>query len=437
MAMIARDITKTITDFLTAGSGIAVLYGMPCVGKSCLLKQIADNRGAGYILADLTTDRELRSVLSDAICEKSYDSVIVSISSFFGLSETVFRETMLLLDGAEHLGAELAKLLTKDLPNSCMIATDRADLLANCLNGENTSSNTIKTFRITPLTFSEFLTAIGRNEFREIIRARVQDNKPIPKLLRDELTEQYYEYLLVGGFPQAVLQYCNDRTGIQSLRMIHRQILSTVVQSLSGAEAKLPDSVSAVRMKQILDYYRDHTEDTALFRPGTIRRGLTRSDFINEFRYMAQNGFFIPVRQCDPSDAEKAESEAYYVADSGLERMIANDYDIFFRIDDEGLPVRILRSSLYATCYDNGYVPVSYDDRKGKSLAAGIPERKKIYTYTRRKRKSAGSEEASLSMLSKQHDSSLIQISDDTSRTSDSNHNIMWYELDETLKSEK
>ena len=426
--MIQRDIFKTIETRLNrAGeNGTVILHGMPCVGKSTLMKQIAASRGSGYILADLTTDRELRSVLCDAINDSRHDSVMRTLSDFFGLSQDTFRGTLLLLDGAEYLQDSVGSLLGKALPTQCMIATDRFDYLCDssatsdgiCLRKDISCLTESNCFRIDVLSFSEFLSAIGRNEYREIIRARVRDNKPIPRLLREELAEHYYDYLMVGGFPQAVIQYSSDRTDIPALRMIHRQILSTIVQSINGAELGLPAGISTVRLNQIFGYLRDHAESTAAFRPGSVHRGLTMRDFANEFRYLQASGLLIP--------------EYNIITDNGLQRFIANDYDTFYGIEQEHLPFRILRQSLLISCYGNGFIPVSYDTRKANYIHVSLPVLSLGITYTPHRRKSSTDAEITGSDQFEQ-----IWISDDTSRNPDSNHNIMWYELNETLIAKK
>ena len=457
MTVFKRDIVNEISSFLSYNNHcVAVLHGLPCIGKSTILQQIAEARGSGYILADLATDREFRSVMSEALSAQvpsstsreqsslQKTSLLSVLSDFFGLPEETMRNTLLIFDGAEHLGPEIRKLFNSSLPDRCLIATDRADYLSS-EEGTNTyfDNRVVQFFSVRSMTFSEFLSAIDHEDYRDIIRARVLDNKAIPRILRQELSELFNDYILIGGFPQAVSQYVSERTNIPALRAIHRQIYATIQSTLSDHRLPYSDSISPIRLQQIFDYLQESAEDYPLaFHPGRIRRGLSMSNFKAELRYLECNGLLAPVyisgaemTKLDESE-DNSENCIPVITDTGLQRLIGNDYDILFT-EQDSLPSYVLQRALYAICFNNYIASRCVELSRDRIIPLMIESMNTAFVIvSNRTRKSRIAEE----FLRNNNTLQCLHIADDSGRNEapeTADHNIMWFELDETLKCKK
>lgn len=442
-----RTILSKVCEFMDSNSPrVAVLYGMPCVGKSVLLRRISALRGSGYILMDVATDRELRETLLSAVSEPGMDAVVRALMTFFGISEESFQNTMFLFDSAECLGERINALLQKDLPNHCLIATNRVDYIAAEMMSETTVQSVIRFFSVKPLSFSEFLNATGKGDYVSVIRAGVLENKPIPPMLRDDISEQYYEYLLVGGFPQAVFQYAAEHADISALRSTHRSIFHTIIQTYLGYELQNKDCISSIRIVQIIDYLKNHAEQfPPVFRPGSIRRGLTRNQYREELDLLVRNGLLVPIVHSAVSENAGDEiadasivcdnaSFEFILADNGLQRYLSNDYDVFFQIEDERLPLYVLYYGLYVACDINGIVP-EYVSIRSKCI---IPMlwRQNNCMFTFDARNSACNSKVFDYFIRKCNCKRML-ITDDTSRNKETDHKIMWFELDEVLNCKK
>ena len=435
MVYFERTILKTVWEYMnsTDKSRVVVLYGMPCVGKSVLLHRIAALRGNGYILADLATDRELLDVLRKAIESSEGDAVKHALMTFYGLSAASVQSTMFLFDSAECLGGNINLLLSRKLPDRCLFATDRVDYISDETIDSAKNVN-VRLFPVKPLSFSEFLEATGKGEYASVIRAGVHENKMIPRMLCEELSEQYYEYLLVGGFPQAVTQFAIEHADIPALSSMHRMIFRSILQTYLGIETENDDCVSSTRIVQIINYLKDHAEQSPpVFRPGSIRRGLTRSDFRKEIDLLIRNGFLVPIRHTAFPEEQSASIE-FSIADNGLQRYLANDYDVFFGIEEEHLPFYILLNGLYVVSCCNGIEPESVS-RKARCVIPMLWRQNKCMLVVDT-RNSAGSNEV-FDYYAQKYECERLRISDDTSRNKDADHKIMWFELDEILKPKK
>ncbi len=62
-----------------------------------------------------------------------------------------------------------------------------------------------------PVTFEEYLSALGETEILHYINS-VKPDKKIPAEIHNTLMKKYHEYLLVGGMPEAVARYAETKS---------------------------------------------------------------------------------------------------------------------------------------------------------------------------------------------------------------------------------
>jgi hypothetical protein len=76
-----------------------------------------------------------------------------------------------------------------------------------------------------PLTFLEFLDAIGKNGLRRLIETRV-NIEPLPLTFHQQLTDDFLTYLFVGGMPEPVQLYLETRD-FTAIRTTQKEIMDT------------------------------------------------------------------------------------------------------------------------------------------------------------------------------------------------------------------
>ena len=76
-----------------------------------------------------------------------------------------------------------------------------------------------------PMTFSEFLTADGFENLVEVMR-KTKEIKEIPKIFDDMLIEKLKTYYIIGGMPEAVYSWINDKD-IEKINKIQKNILDS------------------------------------------------------------------------------------------------------------------------------------------------------------------------------------------------------------------
>lgn len=75
-----------------------------------------------------------------------------------------------------------------------------------------------------PLSFSEFLNAIGKEKIVEYLSKINDANDAIPDPLHEELLQYLKQYMIVGGMPEAVLEFINVKD-YSAVRKIQQDIL--------------------------------------------------------------------------------------------------------------------------------------------------------------------------------------------------------------------
>ena len=87
-----------------------------------------------------------------------------------------------------------------------------------------------------PLTFGEYLEALGRTKLREFLESR-STFEPIETIFHDELIDHLKMYYYIGGMPEVVNRYINDRD-IKKVRQAQNDILSAYLQDFSKYSTK-------------------------------------------------------------------------------------------------------------------------------------------------------------------------------------------------------
>ncbi len=94
-----------------------------------------------------------------------------------------------------------------------------------------------------PLSFMEFLTAIGKLRLNELLSTK-SDFEPIAEPIHAELLSLLKFYFIVGGMPEAVAQFVSNKDDLQAVRKIQKNILDAYI--LDFAKHAPPNQVMKI-----------------------------------------------------------------------------------------------------------------------------------------------------------------------------------------------
>ena len=223
--MFKRKILKDLEHWRknSAGHTAALIEGARRIGKSTAARAFGENAYESYILVDFS--QAPNSVLDIFNTQRDdLDTFFMMLSTYYR-TKLHERRSLIIFDEVQlHPPArEMIKHLVADgrfdyIETGSLISIKRnvQDIL---IPSEE------RKMEMGPMDFEEFCWAMGEELLYEAIREAFDSLTPLPDALHKRSMRLWREYVLVGGMPQAVAQYVDNRDFGQ-VDVIKRDILS-------------------------------------------------------------------------------------------------------------------------------------------------------------------------------------------------------------------
>ena len=204
-----------------------ILRGARQVGKTHAIRQLGKTF-THFIEVNLETNEAARSIM-----QKDLDIQRIRLQ----LSELLKIKiepgsTLLFFDEIQNVPQALIALryFYEDMPELHVIAA--GSLLDFAIEEVGIPVGRISQLYMYPLSFLEFLVAMGHKEWAELIISK----SPLFDQLHEKLIDLVGIYLAIGGLPEAVNEWL-ETTTTREVRIIHEELLYTYVQDF-GKYAK-------------------------------------------------------------------------------------------------------------------------------------------------------------------------------------------------------
>lgn len=199
-----------------------VIRGARQVGKTWLIRDLANS----YTKRLVEINFEKRPDLTSLFSSNDPQEILINIAAVTGTKINP-AETILFLDEIQAVPHLLEKLrwFAEDMPELPVIA---AGSLLDFALAEHTFSmpvGRINYMYLEPLSFEEFLEALGHTELRTYLQ-NYHWKMSIPIAIHTQLMKMVKEYLIIGGMPAAVLSWANQKN-FEAVNQIHFDLLTT------------------------------------------------------------------------------------------------------------------------------------------------------------------------------------------------------------------
>ncbi|MBR6064363.1 MAG: DUF4143 domain-containing protein [Bacteroidales bacterium] len=172
-----------------------------------------------------------------------------------------------------------------------------------------------------PLDFEEFLWATGiSTEWIDQIHNSYLKEEALDENTHTLLLKRFQYYLLIGGLPEAINKYLEDRN-ITRVRSIHNDIheLYRIDSSQYDAEHKL----KIRRIYDLIPSALENKKKRIVYKQIEDKKGKDFSDYADEFEYLANSGVALMVSAISNPHFPLIESEQkrlvkFYLNDVGL-----------------------------------------------------------------------------------------------------------------------
>jgi len=195
-----------------------IIRGARQVGKTWLMKEFGRIHYNQTVYVNFERNKSLGSLFSD---DFDIRRIITALQAESGLSINP-DNTLLIFDEIQMAPGALAamKYFREEAPQYHLIAA--GSLLGMTLHsGSSFPVGMVTFFDLHPLTYPEFLEALGENSLIEILNT--SDWKLITAF-KSRFIERLKQYYFVGGMPEAVLRFV-ENNNFREVREIQRQIL--------------------------------------------------------------------------------------------------------------------------------------------------------------------------------------------------------------------
>ncbi len=221
------------------GKTALLIEGARRVGKTTVAEEFGKNKYKSFILIDFSiASNELKSIFIKYA--SSLDDFFFFLSAL--TNTTLYkRDTLIVFDEVQLFpkARQLIKYLVKDNRYDYIETGSLLSIKQNVKDILIPSEE--RTLIMHPLDFEEFCMAVGQNHIIPIIKEHFDAQKPMGPL-HAGIMKIFRQYLLVGGMPQAVLEFIhtNDYTKVDKIkRDILKLYRNDIAKYAKGYESKV------------------------------------------------------------------------------------------------------------------------------------------------------------------------------------------------------
>lgn len=338
-----RKIYNKLLDWKNQWQGrTAILVdGARRIGKSWIVEEFAKNEYKSYILIDFNNvSKNIIELFEDYLTD--LDSFFMRLSLYTGI-DLHSRDSVIIFDEVQLYPKARAAI-------KYLVADGRYDYIeTGSLVSINHNVKDIvipsEEMRINmfPMDLEEFMWAINKKNLFDFVKEQYRTLTPLGQVLHRQMMEIMRTYILVGGMPQAVLEYVNSKD-FRTVDKIKRNIIGLYRNDISKYAGR-----QAANVTHIFDHIPGALQMHEMrFRPADIKKGSRMRNYVDALFWLNESrvsNFCYAVTEPSVSMAMNCDDSRLkmYLADTGLLVSMAFDNA---ELNQGGIYEKILRGKL-------------------------------------------------------------------------------------------
>ena len=365
--MLYRKIARQIEEHFTAGTEkILLIDGARQVGKTIIVRHVGKKLFPNFVELNFLDDKNGERLFENV---RTIDSFYLQISAIAGSQLGRKEDTIIFLDEIQAYPHYLTML--KFLQQDGRFTFIASGSLLGVTLGQTTSipMGSIRILRMFPLDFEEFLYANGVNEFLvDSLKEKFMKEESLEESLHRQMMEYFRYYLLVGGLPDAVNTFVQEKN-IQKVREIQTETYR--FYAVNASQYDLENKLKIRRIYDLIPSNMENKKKRVVAQRIEEIDGKTFSDYKDEFDYLISAGIALNVQAItNPAfpirASEKKNLLKLYLNDVGILTGILYGNNIRAILDDV---CSINLGSVYETVVASeliahGHLLYYYDNRK-------------------------------------------------------------------------
>ena len=314
-----RKLETTVKNWAENDSSHPLLIqGARRVGKTFLIENCGKKLfGNGFVKLDFQTDLERTSAIFDGPTD-DITRIISRICEYKRVS--LAPESSLILFDEVQLCEKALNSLRFFADSPWKIAATGSLLGVTVKKRKLPFPSGVKHIRMFPMTFEEFLWAVGEGKMAEDIR--IHSNSCEPYIHHDLAMEYYQRYLVIGGMPKAVKTYLNTNS-FSEVREVLDEINITYTADMTDPD----NGISAAAAKRIWSSIPKQLlrPSTKKFKYSEVVRGGRRTSLLEPLEWLEAAGIILrndltcsTAYPLIPYNEEEGSFFKEYICDTGL-----------------------------------------------------------------------------------------------------------------------
>ena len=270
---------------MRAGRKPLVLLGARQVGKTWLMKDFARSAYRNSVYVNFEDEEVLQGLF-----DSDFDIQRIITSLELRFNTNIDDETLLIFDEIQSArrGITSLKYFQEKAPHLHIIA---ADSLLGLTTSDSIPVGKVDYLRIYPMTFIEFLKAMGKDREAEVIERR---EWKLMEVVRDQLVLLLKTYYYVGGMPEAV-QCFADNKDYNEVRRIQNDIITSYDSNfIKHAPAEIIPRIRMVWNSIPSQLAKENKK----FIYGVVKSGGRAREFELALQWLIDAGQIIKVPRC-------------------------------------------------------------------------------------------------------------------------------------------
>ena len=320
-----------------------LLYGISGCGKTYTVLEFGKTEYKNIVYFDCFENLELSYVIEKNTTEDKLIRALSAISL-----ETIMKEdTLIIFDNiTEKIITTLKKYFSKGEYHIIMITTDNKIVQRHKADGVNFKKMDL-------VSFPEYLKYMEKEQLIDFIVDSFKNNKSMP--FHSLAMELYNDYVLTGGYPDAVVRF-KETENYNILSNIHDRNIKLMKYKLIG----LDNLIDIKRSQEVYDNISIQLlKDNKKFQYGNIKTGARSKEYEKSIDFMKDNNMIIKSTRVTEltsplSKAKDEESFKLYYNDSGIlyKKMNINSNRL---ITNSKLLELLYENNIVSTLASNGF----------------------------------------------------------------------------------
>lgn len=271
-----------------------IIHGARQVGKTYIIKEFGKEYYDNLIYVNFETNKEFSSQI-EANIDPQY--IINKLELFYG-EKIIPGKTLIFFDEiqANERALTSLKYFCENANEYHIIAA--GSLLGIAINRKNYSFpvGKVQMINMYPLSFKEFLVALGREQLVAEIQKHFNNNERMDSDIHKLCLKLYRTYLVVGGMPEVVQIYLDEQKTISAI-----DVQAEILDSYERDMTKYADNSLSNRILAAFDSIPVQlAKDNQKFQYKVVSKGGTSSIFGEAILWLKNSGIVNQVYKVIP-----------------------------------------------------------------------------------------------------------------------------------------